>query len=448
VQCDHAVEVLHVVRECAHAHSGALDDYDPLMELIGNADIVLLGQGSYGTHEFYAARARITRRLIEEKGFSAVAVDADWADASRVNWYVHGDGEDDDALAALDGFLRFPAYLSRNAAVVDFLEWLRAHNQALQGDSAIGIHGLDLYNTHNAYRAAVGYLDRIDPDAAERMKCRYAYTCFGDLSEEAETHGHDAGSTPEQLYELELIAKLVETRRRSADRIMSGGNIPEYESYYRDQDAVLDQHAEDYYGAMFGGRGSARNLRNAHLAENLTRLGGQLDRSLMRGKVVFWTHNKNAGDSRAIEIPDRDEISVGTLARQRHGPDAVLIGLTTHHGTVRAASEWDGSLEQRIVIPSLVDSYESLFHEVGHPRFLLPIRGSKAAEALRGPKLQRSIGVLYRPEAEPVDHYVSTRLSDQFDAVIHFDQTTAVYPLFGDPGYEAEAMPRTTATCA
>jgi erythromycin esterase-like protein len=449
MQCDHAVEALDAVRECAHAHTGALDDYAPLMELIGDAHLVLLGQGSYGTHEFYAARARITRRLIEEKGFSAVAVDADWAGASRVNWFVQGDGENEDALAALDGFCRFPAYLSRNAAVIDFLEWMRAYNQALQGDPAIGFHGLDFYNTHNAYRAAVAHLDRIDPAAAERMRFRYAYTCFGELVEEAGAIDDEAGLRPERLPD-ELLAEIVESRRRSAAQITSaGGNVAEYESFFRRQDAALDDRAEQYYRTVFGCEDSPWNVRNDYLAENLTDLVGHLERSGVPGKVVLWAHNKNAGDSRAMEMIQRHESSVGSLMRQRHGPDAVLMGFTTDHGMVRAASKWDGCLEQQIIVPSLPDSYESLFHEVGHPRFLLPIRGNeKAAEALRGPRLQRSIGVIYRPGGNALDYYTQARLSDQFDAVVHFDQTTAVHPLFGDPGYGAEAVPRTDSTSA
>jgi erythromycin esterase-like protein len=442
MQGDNSSAMVNTVRDFAHVHAGSPEDYEPLMELIGSARVVLIGQASYGTHEFYAARARITRLLIEQKGFAAVAVGADWADASHVNRYVQGDGDDVDARTSLDGFRRFATSTWRNAAVIDFLEWLRAYNQSLQGDPPIGFHGLDFYNLHNANRLVSAYLDRLDPVAAHQMRCNYAYACFGDPSNEAEACGDEFGATLGPSYENELIAELVESRRRLADEIMSTAGSAEYEAFFAEQRAQLDQNAEKYYRAMVEGKVSSWTLRNRRLEETLAALVDHLERSIARGKVVFWAHNAIVGDSRAHESQPRGETSVGQLARDRYGEAAVLIGLTTYHGTVRAASEWDGPFDQKAVLPSLAGSYESLFHEVGHPRFVLSIRGNaQVNEALRGPRQQRSIGIIYRPEAEPLNNYFSTRLNDQFDAVIHFDQTTAVHPLEGDPDYEVEEMP-------
>jgi erythromycin esterase-like protein len=442
MQGDNSSTTVYTVREFAHVHSGSPEDYEPLIELIGNAGVVLIGQGSCGTHEFYAARARITRRLIEQKGFAAVAVDADWADASHINRYVQGEGEDDDARTSLDGFRHFTTSTWRNAAVIDFLEWLRAYNQSLQGDPPIGFHGLDLYNLHNTNRLVAGYLGRFDPVAAQRMRSSYAYACFGDPSALAEACGDEFGVTLGQSCEHEIIAEMVELRRRLAEEIMSTGGSPEYEAFFAEQSAQVDHNAEKYYQAMLGGKVSSWTLRNRHLDETLAALVDHLERSAAHGKVVFWAHNALVGDSRAHESQRPGEPSVGQLARERYGEAAVLIGLTTYHGTVRAASEWDGPFEQKTVLPSLPGSYESLFHEVGHPRFVLSIHGnSKVNEALRDPRQQRSIGIIYRPETEPFNDYFRTRLNDQFDAVIHFDQTTAVQPLIGDPDYELEEIP-------
>ena len=448
MQRDDSTANVAVLRDFAHVHAGSAEDYEPLMELIGDARVVLLGQASYGTHEFYAARARITRRLIEQKGFRAVAVAADWADASHVNRYVQGDGDDGDARAALDGFRHFATSTARNAAVVDFLEWLRAYNQSLQGDPPIGFHGLDLYNLHNSNGTVAAYLDQIDPVAARQMRSRYAYACFGDFSDETRAYGDEFGLTLGRSCEDEMIMELVESWQRSADTILSERRIAEHEAFFTEHEELLAHNAEWYYRAMFGGKASSWNLRNRHLDEMLAALVDHLEGSGAGGKVVLWAHNAHVGDSRANEMQHRGELSVGQLARERYGEAAVLIGLTTYQGTVRAAPEWGSPFEQRTVLPSLPDSYESLFHEIGHPRFVLPIRGcDKVNEALRGPRRQRSIGVIYRPEAEPFNNYFRTRLNDQFDAVVHFDQTTAVHPLYGDPEYEEEEIPTTIPAC-
>jgi erythromycin esterase-like protein len=449
MQCDQSPTTIAVLRESAHGHSGVAADYEPLMEVVGNARVVLFGQASYGTHEFFAARARFTRYLIEQKGFGAVAVAADWADTRRVNRYVQGDGEDCNALAALDGFRHFPTYTWRNAAVIDFLEWLRAYNQALQGAPTIGFHGLDFYNTHNAGRALIDYLEGIDPAAAGRMRLRYAFGCFGDLSDQVPDYCDQTVSSQKLSCADEIIAELVELRRKSVDEIRSAGMSAEYESFFAEHDALHACNAGRYYRRMFGGKASSWNLHNRHLDESLAALVDHLERSVSRGKVVFWAHNADVGDTRATDMQRLRDRSLGQLARERYGEDAVLIGLTTYQGTVRAAARWDGPIEQRMVLPAVPDSYESMFHDVGIPRFVLPIRSSMTvAEALRGPTLLRSIGMIYRNEAERLNHYSQTRLSDQFDAVVHFDQTTGVHPLVGDPGYEADEIPSAIPACA
>jgi erythromycin esterase-like protein len=441
-------ETISVVAESARNLTGVPNDYEPLMELVGDARLVLLGQASRGTHEFFAARARITRRLIEEKGFTAVALECDWSDCLPVDRFVRGAHDDRDALAALDGFARFPTWIWRNRAVLDFIEWLRAHNQFVQDEPPIGFHGADLYNMHASNEHVVSYLERVDPAAAERTRRRLAREGFDDFGDEALAQNDLAGLGLGQVREDELIGELVELRRRPVDQIDPPGRMADEESFASEQGQSLDRNAEDYYRLMYGGGASAWSLRNHHLAQMLCALVDYLERSIGRGKVVFWGHNTHVGDARADEIGDRRDVTVGQLARERFGEDVVLVGMTTYQGTVRAASQWDSALEQKVVVPAEPGSYEGLFHEVGQPRFFLPLRGSAAAaEALRSPKLQRAVGIYYRPETERLSHYFPARLSDQFDAVIHIDQTTAVHPLRGDPAYEEEELPKVASAC-
>jgi erythromycin esterase-like protein len=442
-------EDVAVVAEHARNLSGTPNDYEPLMELIGDARLVLLGQASRGTHEFFAARARITRRLIEEKGFTAVALESDWTDCMPINSFVRGAHDNHDALAALDGFTRFPTWIWRNGAVLDFIEWLRAHNQFAQGEPPVGFHGVDLYNMHASNECVLSYLDTVDPAAAERARRRFAHAGFDDFGDEALAHHDPADSGFEQARDDELVGELLELRRRAAVQVSVGGRMAEDESFAIEQDESLARNAEDYYRLMYGGSASAWGLRTHHLAQMISALVDHLDRSVGRGKVVFWAHNSQVGDARANELGDRCEVSVGQLARERFGEDAVLVGMTTYQWTVRAASDWDSPLEHKIVVPAEPGSYEALFHEIGQPRFYLPLRGCPAAaQVLRAPRLQRAIGVYYRPETERLSHYLQARLSDQFDAVIHIDQTTAVHPMRGDPAYEEEELPKVASACA
>ena len=257
-----------MLRDSAHVNAGSPQDYDPLIELIGDARVVLIGQASYGTHEFYAARARITRRLIEQKNFAAIAVDADWADASYLNRYVRGEGQDDDARLSLDGIRHFATSTARNAAVVDFLEWMRAYNHSLQGDPPIGFHGLDTFNLDNANQLIAAYLEEVDPTVADRMRCRYAHARFGALGDEARACD-ELGAPLGQSCEDEIIAELAELRRRLADEIMSMDRSAEYEAFFADQSPHLTHKAEQYYRALLAGKVSPWTLHNCHLDETL-----------------------------------------------------------------------------------------------------------------------------------------------------------------------------------
>jgi erythromycin esterase-like protein len=435
-----------VVREAAYPLVGQVEDYDPLIKLIGDAPLVLIGEASHGTHEFYRERAQITKRLIKEKGFTAVAVEADWPDAYRINRYVRGVSNDADSVEALSGFKRFPAWMWRNADVLDFVGWLRAYNDDLLASATkIGFYGLDLYSLHTSIAAVLDYLDRIDPEAAQRARARYA--CFDHLGKDEQAYGYATGLGISESCEDEVVSQLLELYQNSSEYAWRDGRVTPDDHFYATQNARLVMNAERYYRSMFRGRVSSWNLRDAHMVETLESLLAFLRTQDSRAKIVVWEHNSHLGDARATYMAQEGEWNVGQLVRERHGLDAVLIGFTTYQGTVTAASNWDAPAERKRVRPALASSYEALFHKIDLPRFLLTFRSTDhAAAALREPLLERAIGVIYRPETERASHYFQARISAQFDAVLHFDETRAVEPLERTADWEAGEVPETFPT--
>lgn len=430
------------VRGAAHPLVGAAEDDDPLLERIGDARFVLLGEATHGTHEFYRERARITKQLIRERGFTAVAVEADWPDAYRVNRYARGRGDDAEAIDALAGFRRFPAWMWRNADVLDFVGWLRDHNDSAgPGTPQVGFYGLDLYSLHASMEAVIAYLDTVDPGAAERARARYA--CFDLYGDDTQAYGFATALGLGQSCENEVITQLVELRRGAAEHALRDGRIAEDDYFYAEQNARLVRDAERYYRTMYHGEVSSWNLRDRHMAETLDALVGFLGRRGPAAKVVVWAHNSHLGDARATQMGARGEWNVGQLVRERYGRDAVLVGFTTYEGTVTAASNWGAPAERKRVRPALPDSYEALFHDAGPERFLLTWREGDRAAALRQPRLERAIGVIYRPETERASHYFPARLPAQFDAVLHFDRTQAVEPLERTAAWEVGEVPET-----
>ena len=432
-----------IIREAAHPLTGSFGDYDPLMRLVGSARLVLLGEASHGTHEFYRHRAQITKRLIAEKGFTAVALEADWPDAYRVNRYVRGEGADAEAIDALAGFKRFPAWMWRNADVLDFVGWLRAYNDGLPPTAKkVGFYGLDLYSLHASIEAVLDYLDKVDPEGATRARARYG--CFEHFGEDPQRYGYQTGFGLSPSCEREVVTQLLELQRRAAEYAGRDGRVAEDDFFYAEQNARLVKNAEQYYRTMFRGRASSWNLRDRHMAETLHALLAHSEAQGRHAKLVLWAHNSHLGDARATDMSGAGEVNVGQLARERYGNDAVLVGFSTYEGTVTAASSWGGPAERKLVRPALPGSYESLFHETGMPRFLLRLRdGGSARPGLRDPLLERAIGVIYLPEAERVSHYFHASLSEQFDAVLHFDTTRAVEPLERTAEWEAGELPET-----
>jgi erythromycin esterase-like protein len=416
------------VRDATHPITGNADDYDLLLELIGDAQVVLLGEASHGTHEFYRERARITRRLIAEEGFAAVAVEADWPDAYRINRWVRGRSDDRDAVQALGDFARFPRWMWRNRDVLRFVGWLHRHNMEKPENWRVGFYGLDLYSLFASMQEVISFLEKVDPEAAARA--RYRYSCFDAFGEDTQAYGYAAGFGVTRSCEDQAVQQLLEVQRGRSALGKRGGGVPEDELFYAEQNARLVRNAEEYYRTMFRGRVESWNLRDRHMTETLEALITHLSRSGRRARVVVWEHNSHIGDARATEMGQLGEWNVGQLTRERMGAEALLIGFTTYSGTVTAATDWDGPAEPKRVRPALPESFEALFHTVGIPDFLLPLRGdSKMAEALEKPRLERAIGVIYRPQTERASHYFEARLTDQFDAVIHMDETHAVEPL-------------------
>ena len=438
-----------VVERVAVDAPAGVPPVEALEEIIGDARIVLIGESSHGTHEFYEARAEITKWLIEEKGFCAVAAEADWPDAYRVNRYARGLGNDGSATEALSGFERFPAWMWRNVVVRGFVDWLHVHNgrRRGEGERQTGFYGLDLYSLHRSIQEVITYLENVDPVAAQRARERYA--CFDHTSaDDGQAYGFAAAFGAGLSCERQAIDQLVEMQRNALEYARRDGLLAEDEQFYAQQNAQTVRNAEVYYRAMFSGRVTSWNLRDQHMAQTLHALLAHLDRHGDEpARIVVWAHNSHVGDARATEVGSDGQLTLGQLARERYGEESRLIGFTTYSGTVTAASEWGGVAERKIVRPALNGSIEELFHETERPEFLVSAMISRAAaEPLDVVRLGRAIGVIYLPATERQSHYYHVRPGEQFDAIIHIDKTRALEPLEVTSSWVAGETPETYPT--
>jgi erythromycin esterase-like protein/predicted phosphoribosyltransferase len=409
-----------------------------LFDLVGDAHYVLIGEASHGTHQFYEARARMTRRLIEEKGFCAVAVEGDWPDAYRVNRYVRGQSDDADAEEALRGFERFPTWMWRNTVVLDFVGWLREHNGRRD---PVGFYGLDVYSLHRSVHEVIAYLERADPEAAARARERYS--CFDHFeADDGQAYGFAAAYGAGETCEQGIVDQLVELERRAPEYARV---LPQDEVFSAEQNARAVKAAAEYYRGMFSGRVNTWNLRDTHMVDTLDSLAAHLTEQRREpARIVVWEHNSHLGDARATESRMRGELNVGQLVRERHPGDCRSIGFTTYTGTVTAADDWGGAADRKNVRPGLPGSVEELFHQVGWSEFMLSFPLAPRAEDILGAaRLERAIGVIYRPETERQSHYFRCRVSGQFDAVIHLDETRALEPLERTARWEAGEVPET-----
>ena len=392
-------------------------DLDKLLGRIGDAKIVLLGEATHGTSEFYRMRERISQELITRKGFRFVAIEGDWPDVARLDHYVrHFEYPPSEWTA----FARFPTWMWRNNEVRSFVDWLHAHNAERAPQDRVAIYGLDLYSLYTSIGSVLKYLDEVDPDSARIARQRYG--CLTPWQADPATYGHAALTGAYRTCEKEVVRMLEDILHKQSDYAAHDGER------FMDavQNARLVTDAERYYRIMYYGSRASWNLRDTHMFETLKTL---LNFRGPEAKAIVWAHNSHIGDAAATEMSARGEYNIGHLCRQEFGSGAYSIGFGTHTGTVAAASDWDGPMEIKEVLPSLEQSYEWLCHETGRPRFMLPLRGRSAVEVgkrLAKPRLERAIGVIYRPQTELASHYFQAVLPAQFDEYIWFDESRAV----------------------
>lgn len=403
-------------------------DLSPLLERIGDARVVLIGEATHGTSEFYRMRARITRELIVHAGFTVVGIEGDWPDTSTLDRFVRRRRP----LGLRQGaFTRFPRWMWRNRETLDFVQWAATHNRDFAPERQVSMHGLDVYGLHNSIGVVLDYLERVDPAAARVARIRYG--CFSPWEADPATYGRVAVDSALHRCEQEAVSTLedllkqrVEYAVHDADDLMDA-----------ERAATVVKNAERYYRIMYYGAADSWNLRDQHMYDTLEAVRAR------RGpetRAVVWAHNSHCGSAAATEMGLRGEHSIGQLARQRHGRRAYLIGLGTDRGTVVAASNWDEPAQRMRVRPSHPDSYERLCHGTGLPAFLLPLRGPERVRTeLLAPHLERAIGVVYRPETELLSHYFHAALAAQFDEYVWFDETRAldVLPTRPAPGVPA-----------
>jgi protein-L-isoaspartate(D-aspartate) O-methyltransferase len=393
-------------------------DLDPLLERIGDARVVLLGEATHGTSEFYRMRARISQALIERKGFNLVAVEADWPDAARIDHYVR---HRDVPPAEWRAFSRFPEWMWRNEEVHEFVEWLRAHNAARPMGERASFHGLDLYSLYTSIGAVLKYLDQLDPETARVARQRYG--CLTPWESDPATYGHMALTGQYRACEDDVTAMLSDMLKKRAEYSTRDGE------QFMDavHNARVVANAERYYRIMYYGSAESWNLRDQHMFETL---GELLRERGPQSKAIVWEHNSHIGDARATEMSSRGELNVGQLCREAFGRGAYLLGFGTDQGTVAAADNWDEPMKVKDVRPSHPESYERQCHEASVPSFLLALRPSRdVRKHLMTPRLERAIGVVYRPQTELASHYFQAVLPRQFDEYCWFDRTSAVRPL-------------------
>ena len=404
-------------------------DLDPILERIGDRRVVLLGEASHGTSEFYTWRARLTKRLIEEKGFDFVAVEGDWPDCYEVNRYVRGmPGAGSSARDVLHAFHRWPTWMWANREVVEFAEWLRAHNDARARDHRVGFFGLDVYSLWDSMEAVLGYLEGVDPDAAERA--RNAYGCFDPYASDVQEYAFASQYVPTRCEE-EVVAILRELRAKAARYLADDEGADEFMKrealFDAQQNALVAKNAEAYYRIMVKGGAASWNLRDTHMLETLERL---MHHHGLRSKGIVWEHNTHIGDARATDMAAGGMVNVGQLAREKWGDDeCVLVGFSSYQGSVIAGRWWGAPMERMAVPPARAGSWEELLHETGKGDGILmtdDLANVPGASARRG---HRAIGVVYHPAQEKHGNYVPTVLADRYDVLMHIDRSQALDPL-------------------
>jgi erythromycin esterase-like protein len=422
---DGVEEAVEAVRRNARDLSTS-DDLDRLVATASDASVVLVGEASHGTSEFYRWRARLTARLVRESDVAFVGVEGDWTDCYEVNRYVGGHPDaPEEAAAVLSEFDRWPTWLWANWEVAEFLRWLREYNAGRSASEQVGFYGLDVYGLSESMAAVIDYLEDVDPEAAERA--RDAYQCFEPYGEDAREYGRSASLVPDDCEE-EVIEVLSDLRRGDGEC----GDSDE-SRFVAEQNALVAKNAESYYRSMIRGDSASWNVRDRHMTDTLDRL---LERATDGRTAVVWAHNTHVGDARATDMRERGAVNVGQLARERYGADDVhLVGFGTHRGSVVAGRAWGEPMERMTVPPARETSYGDVFHraDVGDSTLVFDDVDRSGRSALRSPRGQRAVGVVYRPERE-LGNYVPTVLPERYDSFVHVEESSALHPLHLDPG--------------
>ncbi len=411
--------VAKLIAECAEPIA-TIDDapIDALLERIGDARVVLLGEATHGTSEFYRMRTRITQELIRRRGFTAVAVEADWPDAAAIDRYVRGRRP---VQRTWQPFARFPTWMWRNAETRALVEWLRVHNSETSAN--ISFSGLDLYSMYTSAYEVTRYLDRVDPEAARAARERYGR--LTPWEHDPAAYGRAALLSRLTSCEYDVVAMLRDLLAKRIEYSAHDGD----EFFDAAQNARVVAGAEHYYRAMYSGSVESWNLRDQHMFDTLRSIAAHRGPAT---KLIVWEHNSHVGDAAATEMAARGEHNVGHLCRRAFGDELFVVGFGTDHGTVAAAHAWDEPMQRMRVRPARADSYERLCHDAGIPAFLLHLRDPVRAalrDELSDPRLERAIGVVYRPDTELASHYFQAVLPLQFDEYVWFDETTAVQAL-------------------
>lgn len=403
-------------------------DLNPLLEWIGDARFVLLGEASHGTSEYYQWRARISQRLIREKGFSLIAVEGDWPDCYRVNRYVKGFSDSGtDAREVLEAFVRWPTWMWANEEIVHLAEWLRRHNAGLADHRKVGFFGLDVYSLWESLYAVLGYLRKADPSVLPAA--RRAFQCFEPFGEDPQHYARSTALVP-MSCENEVVALLKELHgekpRHRADS---------WEEFFTaEQNALVVKNAEAYYRAMVRGGPESWNIRDRHMTETLERL---MRHHGPGARAIIWEHNTHIGDARATDMADEGMVNVGQLVRERHGDDGVfLVGFGSHHGSVIAGKDWEAPMEKMTVPPGREGSWEDVLHRAGDADKLLLLEDVRDTDDFLIERGHRAIGVVYHSEYEHLGNYVPTVLPRRYDAFCYFDETHALHPLHLRPALE------------
>jgi erythromycin esterase-like protein len=404
--------------------TGGTEDYRDVVAAAGAAHRVLIGESTHGTHEYFRERGRITELLIRGHGFNAVAVEGDWTPIRRLNDYVRGLGSDRSAEQAMAGLTGFPKWMWRNAEFRDFVERLRLLNMARPAAQRVGLYGMDVYDLYGAADAVTAYLRTANPAAAKQAEGQYR--CFRGHGRSPHSYGEATRRGRTCQRQAEAVVMLVRRTPRPAEPEAAERHFAAVRS------AASVAAAEAYFRTVYVGS-LAWNVRDGRMAQNVEEIAEHLQAlSGQPGKVVMWSHNTHSGDARATFAANRGELNLGQLMRQRHGEDAFLVGFFSHGGTVLAASEWDQPGRVYDMRPALAGSYSALFQELGLPAFSLLLRGNPEVQrSLKGPMLERAIGVVYQPYSERLSHYFDANLAEQFDAAVYFSRTKAVTPLPG-----------------